>query len=71
MSGAAGFGYVWLMATASERPKTAESAAERRRRRQAVLDTLREANELRARLRPRTSALERSRTLLHNRTTRG
>ena len=46
-------------------------AAERRRRRQVVLDTLREADELRARLRPRSVALARSRTLLHNRTTRG
>lgn len=58
------------MARTSER-EAAESAAERRRRRQAVLDTLQEAAELRARLRPRSSALERSRTLLHNRTTRG
>jgi hypothetical protein len=58
------------MARTSE-PTAAETAAERRRRRQAVLDTLREAAELRARLRPRSSALERSRTLLHNRTTRG
>ena len=58
------------MAGSSERAQALE-AAERRRRRQAVLDTLREAAELRARLRPRASALERSRTLLHNRTTRG
>lgn len=44
--------------------------AERRRRRD-VLDTLREAAELRARLRPRASQLERARALLHARTTRG
>jgi hypothetical protein len=66
----AAFGYVCSMARRSERAKGLD-AAERRRRRQAVLDTLREAAELRARLRPRTSAIERSRTLLHNRTTRG
>ena len=61
------------MARASERTEAAKApdAAERRRRRQAVLDAMREAAELRARLRPRASALERSRTLLHNRTTRG
>ena len=44
--------------------------AERRRRRD-VLDTLREAAELRARLRPRAQQLERARALLHARTTRG
>lgn len=44
--------------------------AERRRRRD-VLDTLREAAELRARLRPRASQMERARALLHARTTRG
>jgi len=44
--------------------------AERRRRRD-VLDTLREAAALRARLRPRASQLERARALLHARTTRG
>lgn len=44
--------------------------AERRRRRD-VLDALREAAALRARLRPRASQLERSRALLHARTTRG
>jgi hypothetical protein len=44
---------------------------ERRRRRQELLDTLRQAAELRARLRPRASALARSRALLHARTTRG
>jgi hypothetical protein len=43
----------------------------RRQRRQAVLDTLAEAAELRARLHPRSSARARARTLLHNRTTRG
>lgn len=32
---------------------------------------MRQAAELRARLRPRASALARSRALLHNRTTRG
>ena len=49
----------------------ADAAALRRERRQAVLDTLAEAAELRARLFPRTSALARARVLLHNRTTRG
>lgn len=44
---------------------------ERRRRRQELLDTLREAAELRARLKPRAAAIERSRALLHARTTRG
>lgn len=44
--------------------------AERRRRR-AVLDGLREAAELRARLRPRASQMARARALLHARTTRG
>jgi hypothetical protein len=42
-----------------------------RRRRLVLLDTLREAAELRARLRPRTSQLNRARALLHARTTRG
>jgi hypothetical protein len=46
-------------------------SADRRRRRQELLDTLREAAELRARLKPRTAAIERSRALLHARTTRG
>ena len=50
---------------------TTDAEALRRERRQAVLDTLAEAAELRARLRPRSSALARARTLLHNRTTRG
>ena len=63
-------GYVLAVAAHGELAAPLDSA-ERRRRRQAVLDTLREANELRARLRPRSSALARSRTLLHNRTTRG
>jgi hypothetical protein len=44
--------------------------AERRRRRD-VLDALKEATALRARLRPRASQLERARALLHARTTRG
>lgn len=44
---------------------------ERRRRRQELLDTLREAAELRARLKPRAAAIQRSRALLHARTTRG
>ncbi|MEX2291381.1 MAG: hypothetical protein WD794_13785 [Mycobacteriales bacterium] len=42
-----------------------------RRRRLAVLDMLREASELRARLRPRAQQLARARALLHARTTRG
>lgn len=45
--------------------------AERRRRRQGVLDALREGAELRARLRPRATHLERARNLLRARTTRG
>ena len=49
----------------------ADADALRRERRQAVLDTLAEAAELRARLYPRSSALARARGLLHNRTTRG
>jgi hypothetical protein len=55
-------------------PATAQDAAAtalRRERRQAVLDAMAEAAELRARLFPRTSALARARVLLHNRTTRG
>ena len=50
---------------------TKDAVRERRRRRQELLDTLREAAELRARLTPRASALARSRALLHSRTTRG
>lgn len=46
-------------------------ALERRRRRQELLDTLRQAAELRARLHPRAAALARSRALMHARTTRG
>jgi hypothetical protein len=42
-----------------------------RRRRLDVLDTLREAAALRARLRPRAQQLQRARALLHARTTRG
>ncbi len=53
------------------RPETADAAALRRERRQAVLDTLAEAAELRVRLFPRTFALARARGLLHNRTARG
>jgi hypothetical protein len=44
---------------------------ERKRRRRELLETLREAAELRERLAPRASALARSRALLHARTTRG
>lgn len=44
---------------------------ERRRRRQQLLDGLREANELRARLRPRARALEKARELVLHRSTRG
>lgn len=42
-----------------------------RRRRLMLLDSLREAAELRERLRPRASQLARARALLHARTTRG
>lgn len=59
-------GYVSVVTTA-----TPDALRERRRRRQELLDTLREAAELRARLTPRASALARSRALLHSRTTRG
>ena len=45
--------------------------AGRSERRQAVLDTLAAAAELRARLQPRTWAVARARGLLRNRTTRG
>lgn len=45
--------------------------ADRRRRRRAVLDSLREGAELRARLRPRAIQLERARDLLRQRTLRG
>lgn len=44
---------------------------ERRKRRLQALETLREAAELRARLRPKHAQLERARALLHARTTRG
>ena len=44
---------------------------ERKRRRKELLESLREAAELRARLTPRASALARSRALVHARTTRG
>ncbi|GAC1444248.1 MAG: hypothetical protein NVS3B26_12660 [Mycobacteriales bacterium] len=47
------------------------AATERRRRRQELLDSRRQAAELRARLHPRANALARSRALLHARTTRG
>jgi hypothetical protein len=47
------------------------TATERKRRRQELLDTLRESAELRARLTPRASSLARSRALLRARTTRG
>jgi hypothetical protein len=53
------------------REEATYDAVERRRRRRELLDALRQAAELRARLRPRASALERSRALLHARTTRG
>ncbi len=68
-----GYGYVGAVPRREDhrQPETADAAALRRERRQAVLDTLAEAAELRARLFPRTSALARARGLLHNRTTRG
>ena len=43
----------------------------RRLRRLEVLETLREAAELRARLRPRRQQMEKARALLQARTTRG
>ncbi|MCW2614323.1 MAG: hypothetical protein JWN08_1317 [Frankiales bacterium] len=55
------------MADSSRTPEEEE----RRRRRLQTLDALREAAELRARLRPRKAQLERARALLHARTTRG
>ena len=71
-----GCGYFCAVPRTEDRPQPetaddADAAAQRRERRQAVLDTLAEAAELRARLFPRTSALARARVLLHNRTTRG
>ena len=48
-----------------------QALRERKRRRRELLETLREAAELRARLTPRASALARSRALVHARTTRG
>jgi hypothetical protein len=54
----------------SPRKRTPEEEA-RRKRRLEVLETLREAAELRARLRPRRQHLDRARALLHARTTRG
>ena len=53
-----------------EDQRTDEQEARRLRRLEA-LDTLREAAELRARLRPRQQQLARARALLHARTTRG
>lgn len=50
---------------------TGATDRERRQRRQELLDALREAAELRARLTPRASALAKSRALLQARTTRG
>jgi hypothetical protein len=50
---------------------TPVSDAERRRRRRALLDGLREGAELRARLKPRTTHIERARDLLRQRTLRG
>ena len=52
-------------------PKDRPLTDEERRRRLDLLDTLREAAELRARLRPRASQLARARALLRARTTRG
>jgi hypothetical protein len=46
-------------------------SADQRRRRRALLDALREGQELRARLRPRATQLERARELMRARTTRG
>jgi hypothetical protein len=48
-----------------------QALRERKRRRRELLETLREAAELRERLAPRASALAKSRALLHARTTRG
>ena len=63
-------GYQLLVAASPERAQRVADA-ERRRRRQAVLDTLREAEQLRQRLRPRSAQMARARALLHARTTRG
>jgi len=51
--------------------QTDPALRERKRRRKELLESLREAAELRARLTPRASALARSRALVHARTTRG
>jgi hypothetical protein len=53
-------------------PETTRRLTEaERRRRTDVLDALREAAALRARLRPRAQQLRRARALMHARTTRG
>lgn len=53
-------------------PKMPPSAdQERSRRRLQALDALREARELRDRLRPRARQLAQARALVHARTTRG
>ena len=48
-----------------------QALRDRKRRRKELLESLREAAELRERLTPRASALARSRALVHARTTRG
>ena len=74
MYGLPRYGYACAVPRTDDRQQPdgqSEADRLRRERRQAVLDTLAEAAELRARLFPRTSALARARELLHNRTTRG
>lgn len=56
------------MTAPESRPRSDD---ERRRRRRDVLDALREGAELRARLKPRATHLERARDLLRQRTLRG
>ena len=66
-----GCGYLPPVPRTDELPRPVLDDETRRQRRQAVLDTLAEAAALRARLRPRSNAMARARSLLHNRTTRG
>ena len=63
-----GAGYADAVSAAEQGPTSDEA---RRARRLEVLERLREAAALRARLRPRRQQLERAKALLHARTTRG
>ena len=60
-----------MTASRSDRPQRTTADEERRQRRLRLIEALREAAELRARIRPRRAGLDRARALLHARTTRG